>query len=288
MSARRLGRALLLDLDGTLLDTARDMGAALEALCREEGRAAPTFEAIRPQVSHGGAALVRLGFPGVEASEFERLRRRFLDLYRPRLAVHTRLFPGFAEVLATLKDVRVPVGVVTNKPGWLTSPILDALGLSADLACVVAGDTLPERKPHPAPLLHAARLAGLDAASCIYAGDAERDIIAGRAAGMQTVAVRFGYLAPGEDPAAWRPDGIAERPADLLDWIDGLPRAHRARAWCRSFQAKAAPCSRRSRRSMRNGPSRCGRGSSTASRTPSSAGGGVSWPGSARACLRTR
>ncbi len=222
MTVRRPGRALLLDLDGTLLDTARDMGAALTLLCAEEGKDAPSFEAIRPQVSHGGAALVRLGFPGVPPDEFERLRLRHLELYRPRLAVHTRLFEGFAEVLATLEAARVPVGVVTNKPGWLTTPILDALGLSARLACVVAGDTLPERKPHPAPLLHAARLAGLDPTTCIYAGDAERDIIAGRAAGMQTVAARFGYLAPGEDPAAWRPDGIADRPADLLDWIDGL------------------------------------------------------------------
>lgn len=224
MSGRRLGRALLLDLDGTLLDTAADMGAALALLCAEEGRPAPTFQAIRCQVSHGGAALVRLGFPGVDAIEFERLRRRLLDLYRPILAVHTRLFAGFAEVLEALKVARVPVGIVTNKPGWLTEPILEALELRAGLACVVAGDTLPERKPHPAPLLHAAKLAGREPADCIYAGDAERDIIAGRAAGMQTVAVSFGYLAPGEDPAAWRPDGIADHPADLLAWIDGVAR----------------------------------------------------------------
>ncbi len=222
MSRATPGHALLLDLDGTLLDTARDMGAAINELRRLEGREALPFAAIRPQVSHGGAALVRLGFPGVPAAEAEALRRRFLDIYRGALAVHTRLFEGFAEVLDVLDAARVPVGVVTNKPGWLTAPLLEALDLKRRLACVVAGDTLEHRKPHPAPLLHAAALAGLDPGACVYAGDAERDIIAGRAAGMRTVAVRFGYLAPGEDPAAWHPDGIAERPADLLDWIGGV------------------------------------------------------------------
>jgi len=224
VSDRPRGRALLLDLDGTLLDTARDMGAALNALRHEEGLEAVPFEAIRPQVSHGGAALVRLGFASASEEEHERLRRRFLDIYRTRLAVHTAPFEGFEGVLATLARAHVPVGVVTNKPGWLTAPLLAALGLDRRLACVVAGDTLPERKPHPAPLLHAAKLAGREPADCVYAGDAERDIVAGRRAGMQTVAVRFGYLAPGEDPAAWQPDGIAESPVDLLDWIDGVAR----------------------------------------------------------------
>ena len=219
MNGAPRGRALLLDLDGTLLDTARDMGAAINELRRQEGREALPFESIRPQVSHGGAALVRLGFAGLPAEESEKLRLRFLDIYRGALAVHTRLFAGYEEVLDALDAAGVPFGIVTNKPGWLTAPLLNALDLDRRLACVVAGDTLPQRKPHPAPLLHAAALAGLDPHACVYVGDAERDIIAGRAAGMQTVAVRFGYLAPGEDPAAWGPDGIAEHPADLLAWI---------------------------------------------------------------------
>jgi HAD superfamily hydrolase (TIGR01509 family) len=127
-------------------------------------------------------------------------------------------------VLATLERAGIPWGIVTNKPGWLTTPLLAALGLDRRVCCAVSGDTLAQRKPHPAPLLHAAALAGRAPADCVYAGDAERDIIAGRAAGMRTVAVRFGYLAPGEDPAAWRPDGLAEQPADLLDWLDGVAR----------------------------------------------------------------
>ena len=221
---RARGRALLLDLDGTLLDTAPDMAAALNALRRECGLPELAFATVRPQVSHGAAALVRLGFPEARDAEFEALRRRFLDLYRGALVTHTRLFPGFDAVLDSLAARAVPWGIVTNKPGWLTEPLVAALGLAARAACVVSGDTLAERKPHPAQLLHAAAVLGIEPRACVYAGDAERDIIAGRAAGMRTVAARFGYLAPGEDPAAWQPDGIAERPDDLLDWIDGIQR----------------------------------------------------------------
>ena len=221
MKGHARARALLLDLDGTLIDTAPDMAGALNELLLEEGRAELPFASLRPQVSHGALALVRRGFAPAPAEELERLRLRFLAIYRHRLARETLLFPGFPFVLETLEAARVPWGIVTNKPGWLTAPLLAALGLATRAACVVAGDTLPERKPHPAPLLHAARLAGVEPTSCVYVGDAERDIIAGRAAGMRTVAVRFGYLAEGEDPEAWRPDGIAERPLDLLDWIDG-------------------------------------------------------------------
>ncbi len=219
MSARGPARALLLDLDGTLLDTAPDMGAALNALRREQGAAPLPFAAIRPQVSHGGAALVRLGFAGASPEEHERLRRRFLELYRGSLSAGTRLFAGFEAVLATLEARSIPWGIVTNKPGWLTAPLLEALGLAARAACVVAGDTLEKRKPHPEPLWHAARLAGLEPADCVYVGDTERDIIAGRAAGMRTVAARYGYLAAGEDPAAWRPDGIVDAPDELLAWV---------------------------------------------------------------------
>ena len=213
--AARAG-ALLLDLDGTLLDTAPDMALALNRLRDECGCAPLPFDSIRPHVSHGAMALVRLGFGAPPAAEFERLRRRFLDLYRGGLAGATCLFDGFEAVLAALEAARLPWGVVTNKPGWLTTPLLAELGLLKRAACVVSGDTVAERKPHPLPLLHAAALIGREPAACLYAGDAERDIIAGRAAGMRTVAVRFGYLAVGEDPAAWHPDAIVAAPAELL------------------------------------------------------------------------
>jgi 2-phosphoglycolate phosphatase len=220
VNARARGRALLLDLDGTLLDTAPDMAAALNALRREHAREPLPFATIRPHVSRGGAALVRLGFADAAPAEHERLRRRFLDLYRDALDAGTRLFPGFDAVLAELERAGIPWGIVTNKPGWLTAPLLASLGLATRAACVVAGDTLAKRKPHPEPLLHAATLAHRAPTECVYVGDTERDIIAGRAAGMRTVAVRYGYLAAGEDPAAWQPDGIVDRPAELLDWVD--------------------------------------------------------------------
>jgi 2-phosphoglycolate phosphatase len=212
--------ALLLDLDGTLLDTAPDMGAALNRLRAEHGLAALSPETIRPHVSHGSNALVKLGFPGADGEAFERLRQRFLDLYRANLSDGTRLMDGFDDVLERLESRGVPWGVVTNKPGWLTDPLLEQLGLRARAACVVSGDTLAQRKPHPLPLLHAAELVGRPATDFLYVGDAERDVVAGRAAGMITVAVRFGYLAADEDPAAWQPDGIVDRPADLLDWLE--------------------------------------------------------------------
>jgi 2-phosphoglycolate phosphatase len=223
VTARR-ARALLVDLDGTLLDTAPDMAAALNALRRAEQLEELPFAAIRPHVSHGAAALVRLSFAAASPAEFERLRLRFLDLYRACLADHTALFPGWDRVLGALAAGGVPWGIVTNKPGWLTTPLLAAMGLESRAGCVVSGDTLAERKPHPLPLLHAAGLLGVAPDECLYAGDAERDIIAGRAAGMCTVAVRFGYLAAGEDPAAWRPDGVVDWPQGLLEWL-ALPTA---------------------------------------------------------------
>jgi 2-phosphoglycolate phosphatase len=211
--------ALLLDLDGTLLDTAPDMGGALNRLRLENGRDVIAPEVIRPAVSHGSARLVSLGFPDAAGDEYERLRLRFLDLYAERVAEGTRLFPGMEDLLRTLERGGVPWGVVTNKPGWLTDPLLEALALDRRAACVVSGDTVAERKPHPLPLLHAARLVGVAPGDCVYAGDAERDIQAGRAAGMTTVVAAYGYIAESEDPLAWQPAGVVNEPAQLAEWL---------------------------------------------------------------------
>ncbi len=224
MRAAGASRALLLDLDGTLLDTAPDMSAALNALRLEEGRAPLPLESLRPFVSHGAAGLVGVGFGDLDETAREPLRLRFVHLYRAGLCKSTTLFEGAAALLARLEAAGVPWGVVTNKPAWLTDPLLATLGLAARAACVVSGDTLATRKPHPGTLLHAAQALGIAPTRCVYAGDAERDIIAGRAAGMRTVAVRYGYLADGEDPAAWDPDAIVDHPAELwaeLGALDG-------------------------------------------------------------------
>ncbi len=211
--------ALLLDLDGTLLDTAPDMGGALNRLLDEEGREPLPQSAIRPVVSHGAVRLVKLGFPAVEGAEFERLRLRFLELYSHHLAQYTQPFPGLLEVLDELERRELPWGVVTNKPGWLTDPLLAALGLDRRASCVVSGDTVAERKPHPLPLLHAAGLVGVAPANCVYVGDAERDIQAGRAAGMTTVVAAYGYISADDDPAGWQPTGIIAEPGELLEWV---------------------------------------------------------------------
>jgi 2-phosphoglycolate phosphatase len=219
MSARRGVRGVLLDLDGTLLDTARDMAQALNRLRAAEGLDELPFETIRPLVSHGAPRLVRLGFGEADAERLEQLKRRFLDLYRAALAVHTCLFSGFEEALASIERAGLRWGVVTNKPGWLAVPLLEQLGLAGRCGCVVCGDSLAERKPHPMQLLHAATALGLEPRECVYFGDAERDVQAARNAGMIPLVAGFGYLADGEDPAAWRAEAILGRPEDLIDWL---------------------------------------------------------------------
>jgi N-acetyl-D-muramate 6-phosphate phosphatase len=211
--------AILFDLDGTLLDTAPDMVGALNRLRAEEGFGALPCSLVREHVSHGAMRLVKVGFPEATGDDFERLRLRFLDLYAQNLADGTCLFPGLDAVLQALETEGVPWGVVTNKPGWLTDPLLARLGLTPRACCVVSGDTVAERKPHPLPLLHAARLTGVAPERCVYVGDAERDIVAGLAAGMQTVVAAYGYLGAADEPSLWKPHGIVERPDELLDWV---------------------------------------------------------------------
>jgi phosphoglycolate phosphatase len=219
MNDRRELRGVLLDLDGTLLDTARDMAQALNRLRAAEGLEELPFERIRPLVSHGAPRLIRLGFGEPDADRYEALRTRFLAFYRSALAVHTRLFSGFEVVLDTIERAGMRWGIVTNKPGWLTTPLLEELGLAARSGCVVSGDTLTERKPHPMPLLHAAALLQLEPRACVYLGDAERDVQAARNAGMIPLVAGFGYLNDGDDPAAWQPDAVLAHPEELLDWL---------------------------------------------------------------------
>jgi phosphoglycolate phosphatase len=224
MSAPGSGcRAVLFDLDGTLLDTAPDMVGALNTLLAEQARAPLDYALVRVLVSHGSIALVRHGFPDADETRFEQLRQRFLEIYAARLTRETRLFPGFEPVLATLERRGIRWGVVTNKPGFLTEPLLAGLGLRERAACVLSGDTLPERKPHPRPLLVAAEQAGVPPSACIFVGDALRDIQAARAAAMLPLVARFGYIGPDEDPEAWQAAGTLDTPGDLLGWL--APRA---------------------------------------------------------------
>jgi 2-phosphoglycolate phosphatase len=221
-------KGVLFDLDGTLLDTALDMTEALNALRAQEGLAALANETVRCQVSHGGHALVRLGFGTLPPDEHEAMRTRLLDIYRRQLAKHTRLFEGGDEMLTELERRGIAWGIVTNKPGWLTDPLLIEVKLNTRARAVVSGDTLSERKPHPMPLLHAAAAMGVDPSLCVYVGDAERDMQAAQAAGMFALVAGYGYLGDGDRADEWFSHGWLDTPLELLSWIDEPSPAKRA------------------------------------------------------------
>jgi 2-phosphoglycolate phosphatase len=218
---------VLLDLDGTLVDTAPDLVAVLNALLVERKRPRMPYALARNEVSNGSAGLIRLGFGAqTPADEFEILRARFLELYLGMVCINSRLLIDLSELSGQLCDVAW--GVVTNKPDVFTQPLLKALGIAERFASVVSGDRLPQRKPDPAPLLLAARELGIAPEHCIYVGDAPRDIEAGRAAGMSTVAAAFGYVRPQENVLAWGADAIAHAPRDLGPTLRALLQRSRA------------------------------------------------------------
>ena len=215
-------RTVLFDLDGTLADTAPDLARALNELLIEKARKPLPYEAIRPQVSHGAKALITLGF-GLkpEAPEFDALRQRLLAIYRAGLCRETKLFSGMDAVLDALSARGCNWGVVTNKPAFLAEPLMAALGLGARAACIVSGDSTANRKPHPEPMRHACALAGSRPEQCLYVGDAERDITAGKNAGMKTLVALFGYIGENERPRDWGADGMITEPAGILTWLNG-------------------------------------------------------------------
>ncbi len=213
-------QGVFFDLDGTLADTAPDLAAALNATLAHFGRPALAFETIRPVVSHGARAMLELAFglrPG--QAGYDAARQYFLAHYRRHIAHQTRLFEGMPELLQRLEEHGLKWGVVTNKPAWLTEPLLAELGLDQRAASIVSGDTTARSKPHPQPLQHACEEAGVTARHCVYVGDAQRDIEAGRAAGMKTLAAAFGYLLPGEDPQQWQADALIDHPLAAWDHI---------------------------------------------------------------------
>jgi len=207
--------AVLFDLDGTLVDTAPDMVAVLQSMQKDQDVDPVTFEVGRSYVSNGAVGLLRLGFPAAADEAIESLRLAFLERYAGQLCERSAVFPGLDMLLDHLKEIERPWGVVTNKPQNLTEPLLEALDLARHAACCVSGDTLPQRKPDPAPLLHACELAGIEAASTLYVGDSSRDIEAGRAAGMGTIAAAYGYITPDDDARNWEADAIARDTQEL-------------------------------------------------------------------------
>lgn len=216
-------RTILFDLDGTLLDTAPDLAYALNQVLEKNGCKPMPFTSIRPAASHGTIALIRTGF-GIEPGDemFETYRQELLDVYRNNLSRETCLFPGMAELLDEIEKRELNWGIVTNKPGFLTEPLLEELGLIDRPACIVSGDSTPQRKPDPEPMLHACQLAGSEASQCLYIGDAQRDIEAGRNANMRTLIALYGYIAEHDNPSEWGADSSISHPDEILRWVDQL------------------------------------------------------------------
>jgi len=214
-------KTVLFDLDGTFADTAPDLAAALNQVLIEEGLPPLPYETIRPAVSHGGAALIRLGFNLSEQHiDFERLKQRLLSLYQDNISLLTTLFSGIDNLLKTLEENDIAWGIVTNKPSWLTDPLMHQLGYHDKAAAIVSGDTTIERKPHPEPLLYACRKIGCKPSDCIYIGDAERDIIAGNKAGMKTLTALFGYIEADDTPENWGADAMIKHPQEIADYLE--------------------------------------------------------------------
>jgi phosphoglycolate phosphatase len=216
MNKRQANRAVLFDLDGTLADTAPDLAAALNRLRADQGLEPLPLERLRPFASAGARGLVHVGFgitPG--DGEYASLREAFLEYYRERTCIDTKLFPGIPELLEALAARGVAWGIVTNKATRFTDRIVASMKLKPD--CVSCGDTTPHLKPHPAPLLHAAEQLGLAPKACVYLGDDLRDIQAARAAGMRPIAVDWGYHHPENGgPGTWEADAVIARPQELI------------------------------------------------------------------------
>ena len=210
-------KAVLFDLDGTLADTARDLGAALNRLLAEEGLPPQPYSAVRPLASHGARGLVSLGF-GIDKTHprFEEYRLRFLDHYEHSYADETILFDDINTLIRDIAARGLKWGIITNKPMRFTDRLVPTLPFAIPPAVVVSGDTVGIAKPDPAPMLHAASQINVDPSHCLYVGDAERDIQAGRAVGMKTVLVNWGYIADSDDTDSWCADISIDQPLDLL------------------------------------------------------------------------
>ena len=214
-------KTVLFDLDGTLVDTAPDMAAALDRLCVEQQLQPLPFERVRPVVSNGSIALVTLAFgEGLDEQRLASLKQRYLEIYEDALCILSKPFDGIVGVLDEIDRRGMNWGVVTNKPGWLTLPLMEKLGLAARAATIVSGDTTVNRKPHPDPMHHACDEAGSEPHQCLYIGDAHRDIEAGRNAGMKTLIATYGYIGEWENIDDWGADAHIAHPEDILQYLD--------------------------------------------------------------------
>ena len=207
---------VLFDLDGTLLDSARDLHAAMEMLLAEKGEPSVDFAVFRPVVSKGARAMLKRSFARADEQQREALLPEFLAHYESALAAHSRLFDGVAEVLSQIEAQSSRWGIVTNKPFYLAQPLVEKLGWSQRSAILLGGDSLPRKKPDPDQLLHACAVLGVKPEQVVYVGDDERDVQAANAAGMRSIGALWGYRPDDDDPERWQADDLAELPLDLI------------------------------------------------------------------------
>lgn len=216
-------QAVLFDLDGTLLDSAADLYAALQVYCAETGTPVPPYAVVREVVSRGGRAILRCAFDEDDEALLQRMPR-YLDIYAGLMARHTRPFDGIEPLLAAIEAHQLAWGIVTNKPAFLTEELIKRMDWDLRASAVVCGDTLPVKKPDPAPVRLACEHAGVVPSLCLFVGDDRRDVEAGRAAGLYTVAVRWGYLDGGE-PNDWGADAVIGHPRQLASLLGLEPDA---------------------------------------------------------------
>ncbi len=216
-AAARFPAVALFDLDGTLLDSAPDMAATANRMLAARGLPPVDEAMLRQHVSRGARAMVAATFPGLDAAAHDALVPEFLQVYREELGRHGTLFDGIATLLQALEDDGARWGIVTNKAEYLARDVVAGLGWDQRCAVLVGGDTYPEKKPHPLPLLKAMERLGAGPDDCVYVGDDERDVVAARAAGMRSIAVTWGYRLDGDEPEAWQADTMAAHPAELHD-----------------------------------------------------------------------
>ena len=211
----------MFDLDGTFADTAPDLGAALNHVLALHGLPPLPLAKARLQASHGTIGLLGLGF-GItpDNPRFAELREAFLVHYTAHICDHTALFPGMGELIETIEQHGLPWGIVTNKPHRFTVPLMQALGYANRAGCMVSGDTCAFAKPHPMPMLHAAKLIDISPENCLYLGDDKRDMEAANAANMQGIIAQYGYIDPNADLNSWQAAGRVQTPFELLRYIE--------------------------------------------------------------------
>ena len=214
-------KAALFDLDGTFADTAPDLAASLNHVRAAHDLPALPIEILRPQASHGSRGLLKVGFDiEPEHADFIPLRDMFLDHYFNNICVQTRLFSDMPELIATLEQRNIKWGIITNKPDWLTVPLMKALGYAERAACLISGDTCSHAKPHPEPMFKACEIIDVPPAQCLYLGDDVRDMKAANASGMHGIIANYGYVGADASIENWNAHGSINKPTELISYLN--------------------------------------------------------------------